>query len=138
MAKLHPYLMFNGNCREAMEFYAAALGGELTLLRYGDSPEAAHMPAEAHDRIMHSDLAVSNFILMAADSRQGDTPAIGENITLMVDCSSAAEIETMFANLAQGGEITHALQAESWGATFGTLTDRYGIAWMFNHQTNQP
>jgi PhnB protein len=56
----------------------------------------------------------------------------------MVDCSSAAEIETMFANLAQGGEITHALQAESWGATFGTLTDRYGIAWMFNHQTNQP
>jgi PhnB protein len=137
MANLSPYLAFNGNCREAMEFYKSALGGELNLMTIGSSAVAAQMPPAAHDNIMHADLVRGDFRLMAADSFGTESLTAGDNVSLMLDCSSAEEIEMLFSNLSQGATITQPLKDEFWGATFGMLTDKYGIHWMFNHQKDQ-
>lgn len=42
--KLTPYLLFDGNCAEAMTFYQACLGGELTITKIGDSPMKGQYP----------------------------------------------------------------------------------------------
>ncbi len=134
MAQLSPYLTFGGNCREAMEFYRSALGGELTLMTIGDSAVAVQMPPESHDSIMHADLVRGDFSIMGADSHGSADIAKGENVCLILNCSSTDEIQALFSGLSQGGHVTQPLKEEFWGATFGMLTDKYGVHWMFNYQ----
>ncbi|HEX8330244.1 MAG TPA: VOC family protein [Hymenobacter sp.] len=134
MASLAPYLSFPGNCREALAFYQSCLGGELNLMRAGDSPEAAaHVPAEAHDQIMHGSLTAGKFTLLASDAldpRHPHTP--GSGVALCLNCSSDEEITNLFAKLGAGGTVTDPLADMFWGGKFGSLTDRFGMYWLFN------
>jgi PhnB protein len=130
MAKMHPYLSFDGNCREAMTFYKDCLGGELELNTVGDSPMAAQMPAEAHDRIMHSMLTNGNFVLMASDMLMPGPLVQGNTVTLCMVGENKGEVEAAFAKLAEGGQVTHAIKEEFFG-TYGDLTDKFGQKWAF-------
>ncbi|MBF9222766.1 VOC family protein [Hymenobacter ruricola] len=135
MVHLSPYLFFNGNCREALAFYQSCLGGELNLVRYGDSPAAAHLPADAQENIMHGTLTTKDFILMASDTgRMGGSLTVGNNLRMSLHFDNDPEIEATFARLSDGGEVIDALADMPWGGKFGTLADRFGIAWMFNFQ----
>ena len=77
MKAIQPYLTFNGNCREAMEFYAWALRGELNVMTYAEAPEP---PAEGADRVMHSRLTSGNALLMASDAAAGQPVVEGRNV----------------------------------------------------------
>ena len=72
---------------------------------------------------------------MASDF-MGTATVTGNNIALCINCSSDEEINVFFNNLAVGGKINEPLQQSFWGATFGSLTDKFGINWMFNHSKN--
>ena len=134
MTTLNAYLTFDGNCREAMTFYAACLGAELHLMTVGDSPAAAQMPAERHHHIMHSSLTKGSIALMASDLLGHDEFRPGNTITLMLQCSSEEEIRSLFARLARGAEVEAELKMEFWGAMYGALTDKFGLRWMFNYE----
>ena len=134
MAQLSPYLSFNGNCREAMTFYQECLGGELHMQTVGDSPMAEKMPAEKKNNIMHSTLTAGDIVLMAADSMDHEPWVAGNAMTLCINCGSEEEITTFFNKLSVGGKVIHPLTVEFWGATFGMLTDKFGIQWMFNFE----
>ena len=131
MAQVRAYLGFTDDCQQAMEFYQGCFGGELTVQTVGESPTAAHMPPEMHGRVMHSSLVNGDLVLMA--SGMNSDVRRGNSVTLMVECTSAEEIERIFERLAEGGRVTQPLEETFWGATFGHLTDRYGIPWMLNH-----
>ena len=136
MAQIQPYLHFNGNCREAMTFYKDCLGGELNLMTIGDSPMASNMPAEMHQNIMHAQLKTNSLVLLASD--MGEAQAVkGNMLSLLLDCTSQEEIQDLFTKLSAGGTVGHALEVTFWGATFGDLTDKYGINWMLNFDKNQ-
>jgi PhnB protein len=49
-----------------------------------------------------------------------------------IQCESVAEIDALFAALAEGGTVTMPLQETFWATRFGMLTDRFGICWMLN------
>ena len=136
MAQLNAYLIFNGKCREAMEFYKGCLGGELTLNTIGDSPMATQMPAEMRDKILHSMLTSGNMVLMGSDmvGEEGYKP--GNTISLCLVCKSREEIEMLFSAISEGGHVRHPLKEEFFG-TFGDLTDKYGFNWMFQFGGNQ-
>ena len=134
MIHLSPYLFFNGNCREVLAFYQNCLGGELNLMRFGDSPAAAHMPAETHDKIMHGTLTTHGFIIMAADTGRFGQLTAGNIVRLSLHFDNDAEIEATFARLSEGGTVIDPLADMPWGGRFGTLTDRFGIEWLFNFQ----
>lgn len=136
MTQINPYLGFNGNCREAMTFYKDCLGGELTLLTVAGTPMAEHMPAEAAQNILHSCLTNADMTLMATDMAQAER-VNGTTISLMLNCSSQEEVETLFSRLSSGGEVTCSLEETFWGATFGHFTDKFGINWMLNYEKNQ-
>jgi PhnB protein len=131
MATLNPYLNFNGNCREAMTFYQACLGGKLSVQTFGESQMSEHVPAEMKNRVLHSSLTSGSLVLMASDT-MGDVPTSGNNNTLCVVGSAKGEIETLFAKLSAGGNVTHPLKEEFFG-TFGDLTDKFGMNWMFQY-----
>lgn len=137
MTQINAYLNFNGNCRDAMTFYQACLGGELSLQTVGESPMAGNMPAEAKDRIMHASLIKGGLVLMGSDMMGAELKS-GNQITLSINCSNEEEINTFFANLSAGGQIQDPVADMFWGAKFGALIDKFGISWIVNYDKNQP
>jgi PhnB protein len=135
MKQIIPYLHFNGQTREAMTFYKQCLGGELILQKVSESPMAASVPNEMGARILHSSLTTKHFTLMGTDM-MGNQVVYGNNIKICIDCSSDQEITDYFNSLAEGGEIKQPLQESFWGATFGAVTDKFGIHWMLNYSKN--
>ncbi|MFT4114654.1 VOC family protein [Silvibacterium sp.] len=131
--RLHVHLTFPGNCEEAFRFYERVLGGTLSfLIRYGDSPAAVGAPAEFKDKVLHANIDVQNDALSGADSWESHAARPANNFTLALEYSEVAEIERVFAALAEGGTVTLPLQQTFWTTHFGMLTDRYGVPWMLN------
>jgi PhnB protein len=135
MTYINAYLNFNGKTREAMTFYQQCLGGELVMQKISESPMAARVPSEMGARILHSSLTKNNLILMASDM-MGNNIVTGNSISLCVNCSSDDEINLFFDNLSKDGKIVEPLHQSFWGATFGSLTDKFGITWIFNYSKN--
>lgn len=133
MTQINPYLHFDGNCREAMTFYKECLGGELKVQTVGESPMAAQMPAAEHKKILQARLKKGEISLMASDMVGPKGIQKGNTVSLALVCSSKAEIETLFSKLGAGGKVSHALKEEFFG-TYGDLTDKFGIDWMFNYE----
>jgi PhnB protein len=138
MGPLIIYLNFEGNCRDVMTFYQQCLGGELTLVTFGDMPEmSAQLPEAVKSRIMHASLKSGDAVLMASDTLPGmpGTLTKGTNFSISVQPQSSEEIDRLWAAFSQGGTIQHPLSEAPWGARYGMLTDQFGIQWMFNYET---
>lgn len=129
-AHLSPYLTFNGNCKEAMEFYQSCLGGQLTMQTFGEAP----MPSNPEDKekIMHAMLQNDALSFMASDSMPGKPVTVGSNVSLSIAGTDDAKIRECYTKLGEGGTVTMPLEKAFWGDTFGMLTDRFGIHWMVN------
>jgi PhnB protein len=128
---LNPYLNFRDNARDAMEFYRSVLGGELTLSTYGDF-QASQDPAEV-DKIMHGQLeSPGGLVLMAADTPNSMELATQSNISVSVSGQDLAELQGYWDGLADGGTVLQPFAQAPWGATFGMLTDRFGVTWLIN------
>jgi PhnB protein len=130
MKSISVYLNFDGNCRQAMEFYKKCLGGELYTMPFSQAP--LDSPKEAKDRLIHAALHAGSATLMASDTMPGMPFKQGNNFAAMIECEDAAEQDRIFAALGEGGTVTMPLQDTFWDARFGMVTDQFGIGWMFN------
>ncbi|HEX9719167.1 MAG TPA: VOC family protein [Ramlibacter sp.] len=130
--KIHAYLMFDGQCEAAFNFYAQTLDGTLQLMRYAESPDAKDIPPEFQQRVMHVCLTVGNQLLMASDTLpQSPYEGIkGCSISLQVD--NVPEAERLYAALSAQGSVQMELQQTFWATRFAMLTDRFGVSWMIN------
>ena len=128
---LSPYIMLNGTAAAAISLYERVLGARvLNIVRAGDVPDASR-PGEAPDRILHAVLSLGG-ILMVSD--QSGEPA-HSNVQVSLDFDDVDDMTRKFTGLAEGGHVNLALQPTFWGATFGMLTDAFGVRWMFNCPT---
>ena len=134
MASLNPYLTFNGNCREAMNFYKECLGGELTLMPVGETPVASQMPPHMKDAILHSSLKVGDFEIMATDMTP-EALVQGNDVHLCLVCKNDAEINFLFEKLSAGGKVKQPLSPMFFGL-IGTLLDKFGKSWIL--ELNKP
>lgn len=130
--QITPYLNFDGNCREAFEFYANVFGGKPDIMSFADSPVRNEIPAEARNRVMHAHLAVGSATLMASDIMPGMCIAQPGtcNVALMID--DVEKAEKAFSMLAEGGEVRMPFEKTFWVERFGMLVDRFGISWLIN------
>lgn len=136
MTQIHAYLTFNGNCREAMTFYRDCIGGELQLQPIQGSPIEGQCQGGKEGDILHSSLTGNGFLLMASDMVGKEGYRVGTNLSLSVACSSEEEMQRYFTSLSAGGHVIEPIRKQFWGDTFGALTDRYGVCWMFIHNKN--
>ena len=130
--KLDPYIFFNGNCAEAMEFYKGIFGGELTVQKYSEAGDQPGMK-EHPDWIMHSTLE-GEIKLMASDTEKASAKAA--KIDLSLSGSDKAKLHEYFDGLSKGGNVQFPLEKQFWGDVFGMLTDKFGIEWMVNITSN--
>lgn len=132
MTQIISYLTFNGNCRDAMLFYQACFGGELSLQTLGESPMADQLPPAMKDTILHGVLTSGRLILMASDMVGENGLNGGNNISMMLQCYSESEIKRLYNQLSTDGKATHPLEDNFWGALFGDLTDKFGNQWLLH------
>ena len=129
MAKLNPYLNFNGRCTEAMNFYKSIFGGDLQLMLAGDSPAKDQMPPELHNQVMHSHLKSSTIEIMGSDMAPVQ-PVEGNTVYLALICESEDELNEFYNKLSEGGKVEQPLTKAFFG-WFGSLEDKFGKHWMF-------
>ncbi|GGU23197.1 VOC family protein [Streptomyces coeruleorubidus] len=130
VSRLNPYLSFNGDARQAMEFYKEVFGGTLALNTYGDFGQAE---APNADKIMHGMLETpSGFTLMGADNPPGMESAPGQPFAVSLSGDDDAELTGYWEKLSEGGSVSVPLEKQMWGDVFGMCTDRFGVPWMVN------
>lgn len=133
--KINAYLVFNGNCREAMNFYAELLGGKLFVLSFEEGGAGEHVPDELKNGVMHASLTVGDQVIMASDAppQMYEKPQ-GTSVCLHPD--SIEDIERIYAALSESGIVQMPLAPTSWAERYGMATDRFGTPWMFNYTGN--
>jgi PhnB protein len=129
-SRLNPYVAFDGNAREAMEYYRDIFGGELTVSTFGefgnDDPSLA-------DKTMHAQLETDRgFTLMASDTPPQMEHRPGNNITISLSGDDDGDLRKYWERLSDGGTVMMPLEKQAWGDEFGMLADRFGIPWMVN------
>lgn len=134
--RVNPYLLFNGQCKEAFTFYAECLGGKIeAMLTHAGTPAEAHVPAEWRDKILHARMTVGEDVIMGSDAPPGRfEPPKGFSVTIQL--TDPAEAERIFQKLAEGATVQMPIQQTFWAARFGMLVDRFGTPWMVNCQPN--
>src|SRR5437773_12393744 len=130
--KMNPYLHFEGNAEEALNFYKDVLGGDILMLsRYGDSPEKTD--EEWKHKIIHARLQFGDNLIMISDGFKGYKIEGKGNIQLSIEMDSEEQLIEVFNKMSEDGKVTMHLAKQFCGAHFGMLTDKFGIAWMFNY-----
>lgn len=134
--KIVTSLSFPGTCREAFDFYARVLGGEITASQpYGEGFPGMPVPPEIKDWLMHCWLQVGDQALMGSDMHPDYAPDMhkvkdGFDVTLHFD--DVAEARRIFESLSDGGEIKMPFAKSPWSPGFGGFTDKFGVPWMIN------
>ena len=124
MKSLVPYIVFHGNCREAIEFYKETLNGEITIMQtFTEAP--MQVPEEFKDRIFNSELKAGDIRFKASDDLPGYEVTIGNNISLYVLFTDKELRDDAFNKLAEGGKVVFPAEGN-----FGMLKDKFGIQWM--------
>ena len=130
---VQPYIFFNGSCESAVEFYREALGAEVQMMmRFNESPEPLQpgmVPPGFENKIMHCSFRIGATTLMASDGCSADK-ANFEGFSLSLSLPSEAEVNRVFAALAEGGQVRMPLTKTFWSPRFGMVADRFGIGWM--------
>lgn len=126
----HPYLFFGGNCREAFTRYQEIFGGELQLIRMGDTPDADDVAPEQVDLIIHAALIYDDHLLMASDDPMSEVFGPVQGMMVSYEAADAADARRVYAELAEGGEVTQDLMETFFSPAFGMCVDRFGTPWM--------
>lgn len=131
-ASINTYLFFRGRCEEALEYYKAHLGAEVTcLIRFNESPEPAPegmLPDGYENKVMHSQFKVANAEIFASDGCEPDKTSEGFSLALTIP--SRDEAVRVFDALADGGTVNMPLTETFWSPLYGQVTDKFGVDWM--------
>lgn len=128
----HPYLMFGGNCRQAMTRYQEVFGGELSVMTMADTPAGEEpVPAEHADMVMHASLTFDGKLLMASDDPTGGFDGV-RGMQVAYTVPDPGDGKRIFDDLADGGTVTMPFGETFWSKGFGMCVDRFGTPWMID------
>jgi predicted 3-demethylubiquinone-9 3-methyltransferase (glyoxalase superfamily) len=113
MQKITPFLWFDDNAEEAMNFYVSIFKNSriLHVQRYGEGG-----PAPA-GQLMTATFELEGQQFMALNA--GPQFKFTEAISFYVDCATQAEVDELWAKLTAGGEESQC----------GWLKDKFGLSW---------
>lgn len=132
MTTLTPYLLFDGNCQKAMEFYQSCFGGELSLTKVKDTPAKDHMPPTQFNKTINAHLKSGNLEISASDWLRPDRTRVrGNTVCLYLSGGTFQNLKTLFQKLSLDAEVTDPLQEMFFGF-YGALNDKFGVRWMFH------
>ena len=130
--KLEMFINFDGNCRQAVEFYAKVFRSEIgNLMTYGEAPPDPNYPLNEadRDRIMYAGIPVGGMVLMFMDAPTGHPLTVGDNITPTISADDNDEVTRLFHELKEGGEVIMELGQAFFSELYGMVKDQFGVIW---------
>ncbi len=134
MLKTTPFLLFDGNCAEAMTFYHKCVGGELSLTKLADTPMKDMFPQEKHNRIINAHLKNGEIEISATDWMASPefSPILGNMSAIFVTSRNYSEMKPAFDKLAEGADKKRFQELHDMPfGTYGQFYDKYGVQWIF-------
>jgi PhnB protein len=128
--RMNPYLMMDGNAREAIQYYEKALDAKVIGIQtFGEMPENPEfpLPAEAKERIAHSLLKVGETDLMLSDTFPGQPLQKGNHVTICITTNDTQKSKKIYESLQEGGQVVMPLQETFWSTAYGIVTDKFGV-----------
>lgn len=135
---LNLFIQFNGNCREAVTFYAEAFGLEVPkMMTPKSAPKNAGppLPKEAENMVLYTSLQMMGSELRFSDVMPGSEFSRGNTMSILVETKDMDEIKRLYAKLQHGGRVMMPLQETFFSKCYGILQDRYGVQWQFSHDS---
>lgn len=135
------FVNFNGNCREAVTFYAGVFGLPVpNFMAFGDGPPDPNfsIPDGAKDLVMYTSLKIAGGDVMFSDTWPEMPVVVGSNVSLTLGSTDEAEIRSWFEKLEEGGSVDMPLQETFWSRCYGSLTDKFGVMWQVSHDDGRP
>ena len=136
--KFIPYLSFEGNAEEALEFYAEIFNGTISrVMRWNEMPideTTQPIPENYKNKILHSELTIGSNVIYLSDTFPGMKVAYGNSISININPQSEEELRLIFDKLSSGGEVEMPVGEMFWDSVFGSLTDKYGINWSLDYE----
>lgn len=134
---INVFVNFNGNCRDAVEFYAEVFDNQQPqIMSFKDAPQNPDhppLPEEAQNLVMFSSLKISGSDIMFSDTFPGMPFNVGNNISLTVVDEDVEKLKTYFNKIKIGGAVEMDLQETFWSKCYGMVIDKFGIPWQFSH-----
>lgn len=133
---IDPFVNFNGNCRQAVEWYAKIFKTEVVgLMTFADAPANPAFPmAEAdRSRVLYASLPLGGNNVMFSDVPAGRPITVGNNISLTVGSDNADELRRIFDELKTDGQVQMPLQKTFWSDLYGAVTDQFGVTWQLSY-----
>lgn len=137
---IETFINFNGNCRQAVEFYAAVFGiKDPYIMTYAEIPPDPSMPVteEVKNLIAYAGLKINGSTIMFSDTPPGYTFSQGNNITITVSSKDMEEIRSLFNKMKEGGTVVMDLQETFWSNLYGSVIDKFGVPWQFSHDSGK-
>lgn len=127
-----PYITYNGQCEEALEFYKSVFGGTVEIVTRYDNP-AMNAPEEYRNKILHARFHNDTITIFASDIMPGKTAhGTSADVALSLSYATPEEGQRIFDALSAGGHVHIPFKKQFWGDYHGNFTDKYGIRWMLN------
>jgi len=127
---VQPYLMFDGRCEEASEFYKKAIGADVEMLmRWKDSPDKSMCSPGNEEKVMHMQFKVGDATIMASDGRNTGNPDF-KGFALTINAKDETEADRLFNALADGGQVQMPMAKTFFSPRFGMVADKFGVGWM--------
>jgi PhnB protein len=129
--KLIPYLVMDGNAKEAIEFYQKALNAEILFTQsFGEMPENPEfpLPEDAKERVSHATIIVGETELMFSDTFPGQPHKSGNQVTICITTGDAERSRQIYDALRQDGEVSMPLQETFFSPAYGSVTDKFGVS----------
>lgn len=125
--KINPFIVLNGNAKEAIEFYKQVLEAKvLNINTYGNMPE--QMPDRMHDLVAFANLNVDGAQLMICDNGNPSQPSeIGNHVTICITPNDEEHAQKVYNGLKQGGQINFPLERTPFSPAYGNITDKFGV-----------
>lgn len=131
--QLTPYLYFEGNAEEALNFYQGIFGGEKSdVMRFGDAQETT--ADEFKDKIIHARLQHPAFTIYFSDTHEKHKLKKGDHVSLTLEFETEEAIDKVYQSLSEGGSVYMELQKTFWNAKYAKVTDKFGVCWDLNYQ----
>lgn len=131
---IEAYLMFDGRCDEAIEFYKSAMGAELEMLmRFSESPDPIPedmLPPGNENKVMHASIKVGGSRIMMSDGNCNENAEGFKGFSLSNTVADANRAKKVFDALCEGGKVVMPLGETFWSPCFGMVEDKFGVGWM--------
>ncbi|RIP37064.1 glyoxalase/bleomycin resistance/extradiol dioxygenase family protein [Staphylococcus gallinarum] len=132
LRNITPYLFFNGNCKQALDFYSEVLSGRVSsIMTYGEANETS---TDDPERIIHAKLDIDGQTFMLSDiPRNEQSSTKDRNVYIVLDFDSEEAVNTAYERLKEGGQVQIELANMFWGAKYAKLIDKFNIGWDLNY-----